>query len=65
MGEDRNTRLIWEVVGRLDLRLYYGEIAAVEGHGGRDLVTNSGHEFPALCASRRLWPEAFVKQQPE
>jgi hypothetical protein len=22
-------------------------------------VTNSGHEFPALCASRRLRPEAF------
>lgn len=56
MGEDPNTRLIWEVVGRLDLRLYYGEIAAVEGHGGRDLVTNSGHEFrsripSALCVT--------------
>jgi hypothetical protein len=42
---DPNTRLIWEVVVRLDLRLYYGEIAAVEGHAGRGLVTNSGYEF--------------------
>jgi hypothetical protein len=42
---DLNPRLIWEVVVRLDLRLYYGEIAAVEGHAGRGLlripVTNS------------------------
>jgi hypothetical protein len=42
---DPNTRSIWEVVVRLDLRLYYGEIAAVEGHAGRGLVTNSGYEF--------------------
>src|SRR5438552_7546915 len=40
-------RSIWELVGRLDLRLYYAQIAAVEGSAGRE------HTDPELLIS--LW----------
>ncbi len=44
---------IWELVGRLDLTLYYAEIAAVEGHAGRD------HTDPQLLIS--LWLYAYSR----
>ena len=37
--EDHCARAIWELIGRLDLSLYNAEIAAVEGHAGRDHTT--------------------------
>jgi len=30
------TRLVWELIGRLDLSLYHAQIAAVEGHARRE-----------------------------
>jgi hypothetical protein len=33
VGQEHCVRSIWELVGRLDLRLYYAQIAAVEGSG--------------------------------
>ncbi len=36
IGEDHSARSIWELVRRLDLSLYYAEIAAVEGRAGRE-----------------------------
>jgi transposase len=35
VGEDHEVRAIWELVGRLDLSSYYGDIEAVEGEAGR------------------------------
>ena len=35
IAEDHPARAIWEFVGRLDLRSYYGEIRSVEGRAGR------------------------------
>jgi len=46
-------RSIWELVGRLDLRLYYGQIAAVEGSAGRE------HTDPQLLIS--LWLYAYSR----
>jgi|SRR5712664_3549190 len=40
-------RSIWELVGRLDLRLYYAQIAAVEGSAGRE------HTDPQLLITFR------------
>ena len=34
IDEDHSARSLWELVGRLDLRLYHAQIAAVEGHAG-------------------------------
>ena len=51
IDEDHSARSIWEVVGRLDLSLYHPEIAAVEGHVGRD------HTAPRLLIS--LWLYAY------
>ena len=34
--DDHGARLIRELIGRLDLGLYYAEIAAVEGQPGRE-----------------------------
>ena len=53
IDEDHSARSIWEVVGRLDLGLYHGEIAAVEGHPGRD------HTAPRLLIS--LWLYAYSR----
>ena len=47
IDDDHSARAIWEVVGRMDLSLYLGEIAAVEGHAGRN------HTAPRLLIS--LW----------
>ena len=49
--EDHCARAIWELIGRLDLSLYNAEIAAVEGHAGRD------HTAPQLLIS--LWLYAY------
>src|SRR5882762_580938 len=46
-------RSIWELVGRLDLRLYYAQIAAVEGSAGRE------HTDPQLLIS--LWLYAYSR----
>ena len=40
--EDHPARAIWELVGRLDLSLYYAEIGAVEGRAGRDHTDPQG-----------------------
>ncbi len=45
--DDHRARYIWELVGRLDLDLYLGRIAAVEGCAGRS------HTSPQLLVS--LW----------
>ena len=37
IDEDHSARAIWELVGRLDLSLYYAEIAAVEGRAGESI----------------------------
>jgi transposase len=50
---EHSARSIWELIGRLDLSLYYGEIAAVEGHAGRD------HTAPQLLIS--LWLYAYSR----
>jgi hypothetical protein len=34
--DEHCVRSIWELVGRLDLRLYHAQIAAVEGSVGRE-----------------------------
>ena len=44
-------RSIWELVGRLDLRWYHAQIAAVEGGAGRE------HTDPQLLIS--LWLYAY------
>src|SRR5258708_17161471 len=46
-------RAIWELVGRLDLRLYQAQIAAVEGSAGRE------HTDPQLLIS--LWLYAYSR----
>src|SRR5271169_762871 len=46
-------RWIWELVGRLDLRLYHAQIAAVEGNAGRE------HTDPQLLIS--LWLYAYSR----
>jgi transposase len=53
IDDDHSARSIWEVVGRMDLSLYLGEIAAVEGHAGRD------HTAPRLLIS--LWLYAYSR----
>jgi transposase len=50
---DHSARAIWELIGRLDLSLYYAEIAAVEGEPGRD------HTAPQLLIS--LWLYAYSR----
>ena len=51
IDEDHCARAIWELIGRLDLSRYHAEIAAVEGHAGRD------HIAPQLLIS--LWLYAY------
>jgi transposase len=51
--QDHSARAIWELIGRLDLSLYYAEIAAVEGEPGRD------HTAPQLLIS--LWLSAYSR----
>jgi len=51
--EDHSARLIWNLVGCLDLSFYYAEIEAVEGGAGRD------HTAPQLLIS--LWLYAYSR----
>src|SRR5580692_5456197 len=51
--EDHPARSIWELVGRLDLSLYYAGIAAVEGRAGRE------HTDPQVLIS--LWLYAYSR----
>src|SRR5207237_480297 len=51
--QEHCVRSIWELVGRLDLRLYYAQIAAVEGSAGRE------HTDPQLLIS--LWLYAYSR----
>src|SRR5260370_33084600 len=44
-----SVRAIWELVGRLHLRLYHAQIAAVEGSAGRE------HTDPQLLIRLRLY----------
>ena len=53
IDQDHSARSIWELVGRLDLSLYYARIAAVEGWVGRD------HIDPHLLIS--LWLYAYSR----
>ncbi len=51
--DEHCVRSIWELVGRLDLRLYHAQIAAVEGSAGRE------HTDPQLLIS--LWLYAYSR----
>jgi transposase len=53
IDEDHSARSIWELVGRLDLSLYYADIASVEGRAGRE------HTDPQLLIS--LWLYAYSR----
>src|SRR5271157_1825606 len=53
IDEGHSARSIWSLVGRLDLSLYYAQIAAVEGGAGRD------HTDPQLLIS--LWLYAYSR----
>jgi transposase len=53
IDQDHSVRSIWELIGRLDLSLYHGQIEAVEGHAGRD------HTDPQLLIS--LWLYAYSR----
>ena len=53
IDKDHSARAIWHLVGRLDLSLYYKEIAAVEGMPGRD------HTDPQLLIC--LWLYAYSR----
>src|SRR5216684_1990191 len=53
VDDEHRVRAIWELVGRLDLRLYHAQIAAVEGSAGRE------HTDPRLLIS--LWLYAYSR----
>jgi len=53
VDDDHSVRSIWELVGRLDLRPYHQQIAAVEGSAGRE------HTDPQLLIS--LWLYAYSR----
>jgi transposase len=53
IDEDHSARLIWQLIGRLDLGLYHAQIAAVEGRAGRE------HTDPQLLIS--LWIYAYSR----
>src|SRR5260370_36038787 len=53
VDDAHSVRAIWELVGRLDLRLYHAQIAAVEGRAGRE------HTDPQLLIS--LWLYAYSR----
>ena len=53
VGQDHEVRALWDLLGRLDLSLFYGGIKAIEGKAGRD------HSHPqALLA---LWIYASLR----
>ena len=51
IDEGHSARLIWQLIGRLDLSLYHAQIEAVEGRAGRE------HTDPQLLIS--LWIYAY------
>jgi transposase len=51
IDDDHSARSIWQLLGRVDLSLFYAKIAAVEGRAGRD------HTAPRLLIS--LWLYAY------
>jgi transposase len=53
IAEDHSARLIWQLIGRLDLSLYHAQIGAVEGRAGRE------HTDPQLLIS--LWIYAYSR----
>jgi transposase len=53
IDEDHSARLIWQLIGRLELSLYYARIGAVEGRAGRE------HTDPQLLIS--LWIYAYSR----
>lgn len=53
IDEDHSARLIWQLIGRLDLSLYHAQIEAVEGCAGRE------HTDPRLLIS--LWIYAYSR----
>ena len=53
IDDEHSARSIWALVGRLDLSLYYTQIAAVEGRAGRE------HTDPQLLIS--LWLYAYSR----
>jgi transposase len=53
IDEDHSARLIWQLIGRLDLNLYHAQIEAVEGRAGRE------HTDPQLLIS--LWIYAYSR----
>lgn len=53
IDQDHSARMIWDLVGRLDLSLYHSQIAAVEGQPGRE------HTDPQLLIS--LWVYAYSR----
>jgi transposase len=53
IDEDHSARLIWQLIGRLDLSLYHAQIEAVEGRAGRE------HTDPQLLIS--LWIYAYSR----
>ncbi len=53
IDEDHSARPIWQLIGRLDLSLYHGQIKAVEGCAGRE------HTDPQLLIS--MWIYAYSR----
>lgn len=53
IDEDHSARLIWQLIGRLDLGLYHAQIGAVEGRAGRE------HTDPQLLIS--VWIYAYSR----
>lgn len=53
IDEDHSARLIWQLIGRLDLGRYHAQIEAVEGRAGRE------HTDPQLLIS--LWVYAYSR----
>ena len=53
IDDEHSARLIWELVGRLDLSLYHAQVASVEGRAGLE------HTAPPLMIS--LWLYAYSR----
>ena len=53
IDEEHSARLIWQLIGRLDLSLYHAQIEAVEGRAGRE------HTDPQLLIS--WWIYAYTR----
>jgi transposase len=53
IDEGHSARLLWQLIGRLDLSLYHAQIEAVEGRAGRE------HTDPQLLIS--LWIYAYSR----